>query len=667
MVRFQALLACLILVRTLAAQVDSLWLDIPETLLEELENSAGEEVSDLEQRFGELAALRHAPLHLNRATAEALRVSGLLSDRQISELLRYREQLGPLLSLYELQAVPAFDLASIRRLLPFVTLDDRLDQFQVPFLKMLTGGKSELFLRWSRYYERESSPAGFEGSADQLFLRFGHSYAGRLSWGLTAEKDRGEAWFRGSNPQGFDYYSFHFFLRHYSKRLRALAIGDYRVSLGQGLLLFGGYAFGKGAATTTIRRPGRTLYAHRSTDETNFLRGIAATVALGSRFELTAFLSRRRRDGNLLAADSSFSVPVVSSLQTSGLHRSAAEIADEGALSMLAAGARLRYQQGRAAVALNLLHYRLSLPLLPPLQAYNRFYFRGDRLSGASIDYAYRWHNFSFFGETATDDRGTVATLNGLQLSVDPRLDLAILVRHLPRGFRALTAIPFAAGSGGRNETGVYLGLELRPVRSWTLNAYFDLWRHPWLRFNTRGPTTGYDYRLRLTFVQKRRLRTYLEWRGGRPATTRHEQHRQQLRLHLAPQITKALELRSRLDIGAFRNDQGASTIRGFCLLQDVIFRPIGFPLAFTARYAIFDTGGYDLRFYHYENNLLFLSSVPAYYDQGTRWYINLRYRPVLPMTIELRLAQSRWHGTIKKSPRTQVSLQLRYQIKSGL
>ena len=125
------------------------------------------------------------------------------------------------------------------------------------------------------------------------------------------------------------------------------------------------------------------------------------------------------------------------------------------------------------------------------MQAYNLFYFRGKRLTGASVDYSYRWYNFSFFGETATDDQGTVATLNGLQLSLDSRLDLAILVRHLPRQFRALTAIPFAAGSGGRNETGVYLGMELRPALGWTAATTFSSHRSSGIPMTAASSTSG--------------------------------------------------------------------------------------------------------------------------------------------------------------------------------
>jgi len=665
MLDFMAFLACLMLVRTLAAQGDSLWLNLPEELLEELENTAGEHTPDAELRWTELAARREAPLNLNQATAAELQELGILSDRQIEDFLQYRRRLGPLLAPYELQAIPSFDLAVIRRLLPFVTMADHLDNFQVPLLKMITGGRKALFLRWSQILERSSgqpgSATGPRGSPGQLYVRFRQTYSGRLSWGITAEKDDGEEWFRGSNPQGFDFYSFHFFLRNYSRRLRALAIGDYRLSLGQGLLLFGGYGFGKGAAATTIRRSGRTLYPHSSTDEANFLRGAAATVAFGPHLEMTAFLSKRRRDGNLAFSDTSGTAPIITALQTSGLHRTEAELTDEGVVSLVTTGGRIRYHHAQGHLALNLLYYQLSLPLQPPPQPYNLFYFRGDRLSGASIDYSHRWRNFSFFGETAVDDRGAIATLNGVQVSLDPRVDLAVLVRRLSRNFRALTALPFAAGSGGRNENGAYLGIELRPVRNWTVNAYYDLWRHPWLRFNTNGPAYGHDYRLRLTYAQRRRLRAYLEFRGGTPAVTTPGQRRWQLRLHLAPQVTKALELRSRLDVGAFLPGEGPA-VRGFCLLQDVLFRPIGFPLSFTARYAVFDTGGYDVRFYHYENDLLFRSSVPAYYQRGARWYINLRYRPFLPLTLELRIAQTRWADPDEGPARMQIGVQVRYQ-----
>ena len=145
-----------------------------------------------------------------------------------------------------------------------------------------------------------------------------------------------------------------------------------------------------------------------------------------------------------------------------------------------------------------------------------------------------------------------------------------------------------------------------------------------------------------------------------------------QTRLHIANQLTKSLEIRSRIDFGYFKNGN-EETQRGFVALQRYsILSPLGFPLHFTTRFAIFDTDGYDIRFYHYENDLLYSFSIPAYYNQGTRFYLNLRYRGIRNLTLECRFAQTYWHNrstigsgleAIDGPSRSQVGAQIKWQF----
>ena len=144
-----------------------------------------------------------------------------------------------------------------------------------------------------------------------------------------------------------------------------------------------------------------------------------------------------------------------------------------------------------------------------------------------------------------------------------------------------------------------------------------------------------------------------------------------QTRLHFGYQLSKDLELRSRIDYGfAFNEIEGYQ--KGFVVLQDLLYRPAGSPWSFTTRFALFDTDGYDIRFYHYENALLYNFSIPAYYNKGSRFYFNLRYRPFKGLTLEGRIAQTYWSNRntigsgleeINGPVRTQVSAQVKYQF----
>ncbi len=687
------LLACMLLCLPylLLAQIDTTRTELPDIIQERLEdflqNTDSEGGFDFNTLFEQLEDFQANPIDLNQADEATLQELILLTDVQILNLLSYRRQAGDLISIYELQAVPGFDLSTIRLILPYVTVRGDVDDYQIPLRQMLWEGRNEVFLRWSQILEQQRGfttdrENRYLGDPNQLYFRFRHAYGTRLSYGITGDKDRGEEFFRGSNPQGFDFYSAHFFVRDANKKIKALALGDFSVSIGQGLMLFTGFAISKSSSPMTIKRSGRVLRPYTSVNEVNFFRGAGTTIAITENLEATAFLSWRERDANLTEPDSlDQEAANFSSFQISGLHRTPNEIANKNALRQFTSGGSLKLKNRYGHIAANFLFDQFDKNLELNQQPYNRFYFSGDRLFNASVDYAYIWNNFNFFGETAVSSNGAVATTNGVLVGLDRKIDLAVLHRRFPRHYQALNANPFAETTGARNEQGLYLGIETRPVKNVTWIAYFDTWRHPWLRFNVAAPSRGYEYRTRLTYEQRRKFRVYLEVREEVKERNASDPERKtnlladirtfQTRLHIERNISKTLEVRSRVDWGFSQvGDEPASS--GFSIYQDILFRPIGFPVSFSTRFSIFDTQGFQTRFYNYENALLYSFSIPAYYNRGTRFYLNLRYRATRNLTIEGRIAQTYWKNqpTIGSSleeidgqSRTQASAQLRYRF----
>ena len=223
-------------------------------LLEDLlQNTDAEAAGDFNTLFESLADYLRKPLNINKADEEDLRDLLLLNDVQIAGLLRHRAIAGDLISVYELQSVPGFTPEIIRALMPYITTGGDLDDYQVSIKEMLRDGSNELFLRWARVLEPQkgfSPPADtadsrYLGDPNQYYLRYRHSYGTKLSIGLTAEKDRGEQFFSGANRYGFDFYSAHIALRNYNRSIKALVLGDYSVSFGQGLIMLTGFNYGK--------------------------------------------------------------------------------------------------------------------------------------------------------------------------------------------------------------------------------------------------------------------------------------------------------------------------------------------------------------------------------------------------------------------------------------
>lgn len=687
----------------LAAQVpappDTVTQDVPDVVEQIIEDQLANENSDnedfdLDLTFANLDLYRRRPLDINRASAEELAELPFFNDIQIGQILDYRDRMGGFVNQYELQIIPSLDLETIRDALPYLRVGGGIDDLNVPFGRMLRESERQLFVRWQRNLEtaRGFEDGRFLGDPNQLFIRFRQQYSNKMSFGVTMEKDPGEPLFSGPNARrGFDYYSAHFFVRDLNRTVRALAIGDYTVNLGQGLLLHNGFGAGKSALVTNVRRSGRVLRPYGSVNESLFMRGAAATLGVGKHTELTLFGSRRGRDGNLLSPDTIgldefadiLSSISVSSLDLDGLHRTESEIEDRNALTQTSFGGSLqhRFARNRGKIGVNLLSERLSNPLNLREQPYNRFFFQGTALNNASLDYTYRIRNFTLFGESAISDNGAQAHIVGLLAGLDRYVNLAVVYRNYARDYQALNARPFGETNGGRNEEGIYFGLEVNPAKNWKIAAYYDIFRFPWLRFNIDAPSTGNEYRLRVTYWQKRKLEAYLELRQENkgvgvdlelnPIDGVVTRNRFQGRLHFAYRVSKALEWRSRFDWGYTDNPINERQT-GFMAYQDFIYRPIGFPLSFTSRIAFFNTDSYQVRFYNYENGLLYNFRIPAYYGRGTRTYLNLRYKGIRNLTLEARIAQLYFADReaigsgpleIERQRRTEVGAQIKYKF----
>ena len=248
----------------------------------------------------------------------------LLRPSQILNIKNYIKQHGELISIYELQAIPGLDVVSIKMIQPFVRLKANFEQFHVPVTEMLKYGDAELFFRTGRYLEEQigydpSRNSFYLGNPNRIYLRFKYYYENKLSVGFTSEKDPGEEFFKGSNKQGFDYYSFHFALRNINKTIKDFIVGDYNLSFGQGLIIHSGFGVGKSPWATNIRKAERTIRPYNSVNESNFLRGFASNININKNTEATMLFSVRKKDGNIIS-DSLDRESIFSSFQESGYH-----------------------------------------------------------------------------------------------------------------------------------------------------------------------------------------------------------------------------------------------------------------------------------------------------------------------------------------------------------
>ncbi|MDQ3276760.1 MAG: helix-hairpin-helix domain-containing protein, partial [Bacteroidota bacterium] len=484
--------------------------EVPVVTEQQVENLGDEAIED-DALLQQLAFYQKHPLHLNEAGAEELSLLRLLTGLQIQSFLRYRSVFGNLLSIYELQAVPGFDLVTIQKILPFVTVlgSQRIGESLKERLR--SGDRFALF-RISRVLENAKGydrglRTHYLGDRNRLQVRYNYQHKNLLYYGLVADKDAGEQFMKGAQKLGFDFYSFHFFVRNQG-RLKAFALGDYALNLGQGLTQWSSLAFGKSADVVNIKRQLPALLPYRSAGEFYFSRGAAATFRWG-RLEATAFLSYRKISGNR----TSDSADRFTAFALSGYHRTKAETDDRYKITHFATGGCLAYHQQSWKVGFNAISHHFSLPLQKRDEPYNRFAFSGKQLFLASLDYSYTYKNMHLFGELAANQALHRAMVHGALISLDPKVDVSLLYRNVAKEYQSPFGNAFTETTTPSNETGVYLGIHIRPSLAWQVAAYADFYRFPFLKYRVSSPTRGQDYLAQLTYTPTKTTEMYLRFR----------------------------------------------------------------------------------------------------------------------------------------------------------
>ena len=616
-------IGCLLSLVCLALQAQHPDLMLWEENLEQL--AAEAESTDWEDELEELSRRMEQKLNLNAATREQLEQFPFLSEEQVENLLAYVHVHGAMQTLYELQLVETMDKETIGRLLPFVCVRPLEEETRYPSLKnILKYGRHEATARFDLpFYTRKGYEKDYLGPSMYHSLRYSFRYGDRLQVGVTGEKDAGEPFFALHDRQGYDYYSFYLLLKGWG-RLETLAVGNYRVSFGQGLVLGNGFGLGKTFSLATAEYRTEGFRKHSSSDEYNYFRGVGATVRLASRWRASAFYSHRNLDGVVEDGE-------ITSIYKTGLHRTTKETAKRHAFVMQAAGGNVAYGGSHLKVGVTGLYYFFDRPYEPTLRKYARYNLRGNYFYNVGVDYAYRSGRWALVGEAAKGKRG-YAFLNQLRYQVGGQYKVMLIHRYYSHDYWGMFARSFGESSALQNENGWFLAGEASPFARWRFFGGIDLFSFPWWKYRISKPSQGVDGLFQVTFTPNRRWSMYTNYRlkrkerdvtgsGGETILpTLH--HKVRYRLSYAQGLWS---LRTTVDYNRFVQAP-LQCSQGWQVTQMCGVRLPFLPLAVTLQGTYFHTDDYDSRVYAYEKGLLYTFYTPSFYGRGFRFSAHLRY-----------------------------------------
>jgi hypothetical protein len=445
------------------------------------------------------------------------------------------------------------------------------------------------------------------------------------------EKDAGEEFFTGSNPYGFDFFS-GFVQVNDLGPFKSILIGDYQVTTGQGLTLGAGSAYGGSLFPSTLYRRQEPMKKYGSADESLFLRGIAASVAI-KKITFLAFFSLKSMDANITDTLPSGEM-VFSAFRETGYHRTASEIGDEKVISETALGGSVIYKNRWLKIGSTLVRYAYSGTKQKPDEVYRTYDFWGNRLWNAGLDYSMSFRKLQLFGETSYGN-GAFATLNGLLLNAHPLVSFSLLHRYYDPQYYARYASAVSQNARPCNENAFYVGSTLHPVKFLKITAYADVYRFPWMTYSARQPSAGSEFFVQADFSPQKDLSLSLRFRNKTtginysaediPIPVLQNQKSNAIRLHCNYQVSKNLQLRCRVEYKTVVADSTGKA-EGFMLYQDLVYRFSKIPVQLSMRYMFYRTDDYTARIYAYEDDVLFSYSIPALYDEGNRSYLMVRY-----------------------------------------
>ncbi|MEO6218821.1 MAG: hypothetical protein ABIO81_00230 [Ginsengibacter sp.] len=657
---------------------------IVEQQLENLTETADDLETEDDSYLQELVHFIKEPINLNYADEGQLRELKLLTSLQISNFLSYKKLLGNFINIYELQAVPGWDITLLRRLKPYIVVASKTEYFNT-IASRLKSGSNSILVRGSQVLEKSkgylpdsAANSSYPGSPQKLFIRYKYLFKNLLQYGITAEKDAGEEFFKGAQKNGFDFYSAHFFVRNLGT-IKSLAVGDFTVNLGQGLTQWQSLAFKKSVVISNIKRQSDILRPYNSAGEIAFNRGIGITLKKKN-WETTGFLSFRKLDANFVTDTLNF-VDFVSSLQTSGYHRTNSEVEDRNSQGQLSFGGNVGYSTEQLHIGINAIHYNFDHKISKSGLLYNKYALSGKTSGNYSIDYSYTFKNMHFFGEAATDEDLDKAFINGLLISTDSHIDMSFLYRKISRGYQSLYTNAFTESTFPTNESGFYSGISIKPIDFLRIDAYADFYNFPWLRFRADAPNSGNEYMIQLTYNPNKQVEVYTRYKTERKAINYNPNNftlnpvvvrpKQGLRTQFSYKLNSTFTFRSRVELSWF-DKRGTDPENGFLMYMDILYKPLLKPISGNIRLQYFETDGYDSRLYAYENDVLYSFSIPVFYDKGYRYYININYDFSKKLSVWGKFAQNFYPDktligsgldTIEGQKKTELKIQVIYSF----
>lgn len=563
--------------------------------------------------------------NINTITEEQMLLLGL-SNFQIFSLQNYIRQSGQLFSLNELSFINGFDKEIIIKIAPYLYVENVCYKHSLNFDSILHKGRHIIRFQYKEtlhkpYGYTRQDGKGYMGEKFSSSFRYNFKYYDRLEFSFVGDKDAGEPIRYKDKNFGYDHYNISFSLYDLNKYLKQITIGDYRISLGEGLVVKQNFDVGYFSNYGVKRSTGK-ITPFRSTSEYNYNRGMALKMNV-KHFDIFLFASYNPLDFN------------GSSIQQTGYHRTQKELENKNSLHQTMIGTSLQYVYKGLQLGGSFLRYHFSDSIAPNIKSYpyQKYYFSGkdNYITGVNGSYAIR--KFVLFFEGAMSQNTAKAYVVGLQYNLAWKTNLSLSYRDYDKKFQNFYANAIGIHSLNNNEQGIYIDF------SHYVNKYFsyyvggDFFYFPFISYRASKDVKGQKLKIQLNYQPQKQHSFLLYCRYSNRyydytnkdktktpfANTIIQNH---LQYKFSSQDKFALTIRT----GFSRSlTHESKENKGRFIFVETMYKALE-KITFRLRYTLFNTSDYDNRFYVYEYSLPLSYSSSMLNGKGQNFYALFSY-----------------------------------------
>jgi len=572
-------------------------------------------------------SLQENPIDLNSATSQRLQ-EVLFLDRQLATaIIRYRNQRYPLESTEEILNVPGMSPELYAAIQPYIAVQPVPQPVQLDAQAV-----TRLYRRFPQ--SRGYSDGVYQGDPWGAGTALSCS-RGNLSLGGVVQKDAGE-------PLWNDHQVFFLRADNLFGGQSRLVVDAYRLSFGQGLVISNGFRLSSSTADPMAILPRRALGVREfhSTNETSYFQG-AAYEQWFRNLSAAIFVSRAYRDA---ALDDSGNV---STIQTSGLHRTPSEDANRNQLREDLWGGHLGCDLSIASFGVTGYHSAYYPSIGAQDSVTRHFDLEGDGNSVLGVHADCQVGNVGVGGEIAWSDPGGKAFL------VEGRFDIATaqtscIYRRYDPDFHNLHTLALTEwGEAAQNEEGWLLAAKLPLWSGARLAARADIVKSLWRTYSLPLPRHGSGALVSLVQELAQRHTFQVRFRGSDVQNLYQDvvvhEIRTGVRLQWDWQEPRARSYRLRWEQIRFDTPAASESGDGWMLYAQMTVSNRRLSGKFRA--ATFDAPAYGARIYAYEDDIPGRLVNQLFYGRGRRLSARLRWAFASQFDLWLKLGATFYDG----------------------